>query len=139
MREINVTLGDREFTILEQPIRKSQAWREQANVFLGNYVDVGAADNEVERMERLKVFLAASMDETLELVLSYSPKLAEEREWILENAYERDIVESFYAIFKFAYPVDFLFQRLYQMMNGLPDNPTSMNSVAQSGASGQTN
>ncbi|MGB0385862.1 MAG: hypothetical protein ACPGWR_13670 [Ardenticatenaceae bacterium] len=139
MRDITITLGGQEFTIHELTVRKSQVWRTQANELLVQFTGINSFETEAEYMHNLQTFLGTSLDSVLELVFAYSAELAAEREWILDNAYEYEIITAFRAIFQFAYPVDFLARSLYQAMNGLPDNPTSTNSVEANGASGQTN
>lgn len=139
MRDIIITLGGHEFTIYELTLRKSQNWRIQANELLTQFTGINEFTTDTEYMQNLQRFLGSSLDTVLELVFAYSPQLEAEREWILDNAYEHEIISAFRAIFQFAYPVDFLARSLYQAMNGLPDNPTSMNSAEVNGDSGQTN
>jgi hypothetical protein len=144
MREITITLGGREFVIHELTIFKSQKWRAQANEFLSQFTDINVSNPEsdtemIEYFQRLQKFLAGSLETVLDLACAYSAALEEDRSWIEENAYEREVIVAFRSILQFAYPVDFLAQNLYQAMSGSPDSPTSTNSHVPSGVSGQTN
>ena len=143
MRQAKVTLGGREYMLRTPPIRRSKEWRQKlARPFgdlakaieLAGSVELSAADipNIGDLVKRFASTLIGSVDTMLDLLFDYSPELAQDREWIEENAYDDEALNAFTEALKLAYPLD----TILAMVSGPSASRTSSNSRSANGASG---
>lgn len=129
-------LGGKEYTISPRPIKATREWKEQAEPIIdelmkmianlptstgdltalatggtgsggGGLMSTSVADMLPILMD-VKTKLLYATDTVLELVCSYSPVLAADREWIEDNAYEAEIVYVFGHILKLVFPLESL-------------------------------
>lgn len=113
MRTEAVTLAGREYKMAELPLRKNAAWRqllgaelEQWGQLLGqtNEVDLNNLSGVLPVLRRAGDMVLQSPERIADLVFAYCPDIAAERETILDNAYESELVEAFSACVKLAFP-----------------------------------
>ncbi|MCB0106908.1 MAG: hypothetical protein KDE53_13395 [Caldilineaceae bacterium] len=111
MRTETVTLGDREYTLTELPLRKARAYRERLREPFGNLVDlfertpnteIDNARQVAQLMRTLSDTLLNSVDMVVELLLDYDERL--DREYIEENAYGSQVVDAFIAVLGLTFP-----------------------------------
>lgn len=138
MRKITIELGGSEREISELPGRSSDEWRTKFEDSIspllhaiGN-VEISSAGDLAQAINDYKAMLFGSISIIRELVIEYA-KL--DREWVLDHAYDSEIVEAFVAIVGMAYPIDFLARRLTR--TGASASPISMNGASQSTEDGQ--
>lgn len=143
MRQVIVTLGGRQYTIVAPPIRQSKAWREKLAIPFSSLTQAleqaGAVKIDVQQLgdiaalvKRFSGVLIGSIDTLLDMLFDYSPTLASDREWIEENAYDEEALAAFTEVLKLAYPLG----TLSQILAGPTANKTSSNLHSPSGGTG---
>lgn len=139
---IIVKLGEREYTLVQPPIKIAKAWRsllrEPFDKILGGLSQIRELNT--SRMQDLSVptivgvvqdllpVLITSPDEIAELVFAYSMQLQNDREHIENTANDSEMLAAFVAIVRQAYPLETLTALL-----GRGSRSTSSNSPAPSG------
>jgi hypothetical protein len=145
-KEITVTLGSKPYTVIALPIAASKAWREALAGPFGEIADALTQANTVEvhrfadiavLVRQMSGVLLGSVDKMLDLLFSYSPALAAERQWIEENAYDEEALHAFAEVLKLAFPFGVLLEVVTGRMatRTLPNSP-SPNGVSPLPASG---
>ncbi len=116
MRTATVVIGDAEYTIEEKRRSENRAWRQQLEAhfdelaaLLQEQVDDARGLSNVLGVVSAKVL--RSVDIVVSLVADYAPELP------LEEAYESEIVEVFWAVLGLAYP--FGWEGLAERIRGL--------------------
>jgi len=139
---ITVALGDREFKVEALSIRESKGWRHKFSERLQPLLDIlpTLPDVDITKPEELvkltpvvQGLLTDYLDEAIEVLFEYSPALNEEREWIEDNATEKEAIAALMGVLKLANP--FPLAGLSGVVTGPPTGPTSSKSASRSGAS----
>jgi len=139
---ITVALGDREFKVEALSIRESKGWRHKFSERLQPLLDIlpTLPDVDITKPEELvkltpvvQGLLTDYLDEAIEVLFEYSPVLNEEREWIEDNATEKEAIAALMGVLKLANP--FPLGGLSEVATGPPTGPTSSKSASRSGAS----
>jgi len=123
MKTETVEIGEKIYTIREAKRKANAKWRQR---FQAEFVEVAnlieglpSTDLTPEAVSNLIRQIVAkvggSVDILAELVFSYAPELADDREAIEEEAYDSDIMAAFTAVLKLAYP----FGSVVEAVNGL--------------------
>ena len=105
MRTIEITLGERVFGVPQQTIRAEVRWRKRAKPVVEPFGEMvmaaGISAPTPERMVKLAFTSGLFFDTgaVLELVLAYSPVLAEQQDWIGDNAYADELLQALLALF----------------------------------------
>lgn len=138
MREIKLILGEKEFTVRELPDRKNKEWRKQLEPILDGVskllrednTEINSAGDLVDIMARNGRALIAQSENAADIVISYSPLLQAEREWLDENVTETEYLAALMALARVAYPTDFFIQQVAGSKSlGLLRPQTSTNSA----------
>lgn len=152
MRSETITLGGKEYELVELPIRKARTFRAQLREPFGKLVDllertpnteIDNARQVAQLVRSLSDTLLNSVDIVVELLFDFSEELARDRDYIEENAYGSEVVDAFIAVLGLTYPF-FGTERGLKLTQtiariGSSGAPTLTNSPAVNGASGQTN
>lgn len=145
MQSCTVTLGEREYVISECPIRQNMAWRKQLAEPINEIMAVvdKLKDLEISRVgdilslvQGLRPLLTERLDDVSDWVISYSQNLQKDREYILDHAYESQLITALVEVLKLAFPFVSLLPGQNRL--GLTSNPTLTNSQEANGASGLT-
>ena len=124
MRSASVTLGEREYKIVELRSRDNSAWRKEFRETLAPVLELLgiAATTELptsmaeaqesknnlapvfSALQRVAGVMLESIDDVKDMVFSYSPALRKDRERIEENAFDSELVEAFTSILGLAFP-----------------------------------
>lgn len=113
MRTEIITLGDRQYTLKEMPLKPARAWREQLRQQFSSFIGLveGAPDVDIANtraaaslLRTLSATLLDSVDLALELLLQFSPDLERDREYIENNAVGSQVVDGFLAAIALAFP-----------------------------------
>ncbi len=115
MRSETVTLAGQEYTVAELPMRKNAEWRKrleetlaQAEGLLTESMAIELTRDQyrdaVNLVRRAGELLLRTPDLMAELVFSYAPALAADRERILNEGYESELWDAFLACLRLAYP-----------------------------------
>lgn len=140
-QQITVSLGGKQYTIEKLPIRQSKQWRGRLAEPFGeiatalesaSVVEVDQLGDIAGLVRRASGVLLGSVDKMLDLLFAYSTALANDREYIEENAYDDEALAAFTEVLKLAYPLD----QLMLAIRGRTVNKTSPNLPLPSGASG---
>ena len=119
-----VVLGEKEFQIRELPTKPAEAWRKRLGDELQPIMDVlqqipamlkggkvgGLAEMEISEqllqaiLEPVKTLALGSLSVARELVITYSPTLSAEREWLEATACDSEFVEALVECIKLAFP-----------------------------------
>ena len=113
-----VTLGEKEYTIPEAGHRRAKGWK---TAFIEQLYEPLQAQlvemNQVVQMKSIDVadlpslspfvtsLLTDTIDTVLELVITYSKDLEEDRDTIEETASDRQIIAAFWEVLKLANPL----------------------------------
>lgn len=139
-KEVKVSMGGRNYTVTALPIIKSKEWREALAIPFSTLTQAltMAQTTELDNLagigdivNRLSGTLLGSVDLMLDLMFSYSPELAKDREWIENNAYDEEALQAFGEVLKLAFP----FGILLELVTGRMGAKTSLNSPSRNGAS----
>lgn len=144
MESVTVELGERTYTFSSPPgIKRAQDWRAQLGGTVSEIFDIleMMKDLEISRVSdvitlahKVRPLLLSRLNEIPEWLISYSPVLEKDRDYIMENAYEEQIYPAFFEVLKLAFP----FGKLLKIAPGLALNLTTTNSAEPSGASTET-
>lgn len=145
MQDCTITLGEKEYVVKELPIRKNQAWRTQLAQPINEAMAIveRLKDLEISRLgdilnlvQDLRPLLTQRLDEVSGWLISYSPELQRDQDYILDNAYESQLITALGEVLKLAFP----FAKLLPGNRfGLASKETSTNSPEPNGESGPTN
>lgn len=157
-KKVDVFFAGRTFTLSEKPMGVAAIWRKhlrESKVMLifesldtamielvkvadgvdeggwGN-VDLGKVINVAKILPVIVNGLTNSIDDIADLLFAYSPELAEDREWILEHAYDTEAVTAFMEVLTLAFPI----MGLWALVSGPVAARTPTNSPLPSGATG---
>jgi len=128
MREVTITLGDRQFVVPQLTIRSEAKWRRQAQEALAPFWDAtGLMQVDVTSPADLRKLIdqvGGLMDpaEALNALCAYAPELEAEREWIEENCYADQVFGALVALF---FGQLRQLERLPQTLNGAVAPPTT--------------
>ena len=124
-----MTLGGKAYTIKPLPLRQARQMRERFKDTLGTLanaigqaekVDVGDLQSLSCLFAQVSDVIVGSLDTLADWLFVYSPELAEDRERILDNATDDEVVTAFMAVLEQLYP----FGGLRTVLNGLPGRGT---------------
>jgi len=112
MKSETVTIGEKTYVIREAKRKANAKWRQR---FQAEFVEVAnlieglpktdlTADALGSLIHQVVAKVGGSVDILAELVFSYAPELADDRETIEEEAYDSEIMAAFTAVLKLAYP-----------------------------------
>jgi hypothetical protein len=113
MRTETITLGEKQYTLTELPLRKARAFRERIKEQFGSLVtlfenapstDITNTTQVAGLMRLLSDALLGSVDTLLDLLYEYSPSLAADKEAIEENAVGSEVVDAFIAAMGLSFP-----------------------------------
>lgn len=153
-KSATVKLGDRQYVIAEKYAGISEKWRahiRESSVFktlqsldgITSIVfkaieaskdgfEIGHVATIANFVPSLLMSLSTSMDDINDLIFDYVPEMAADREWIMDNVYDSDLVEVFLEILKINFPI----MRAWEMVRGSLALGTSTNLPTQNGATG---
>lgn len=104
---IKLKLGKKEFGAPPLALRKGKDWRQKVADAL-NELATGALSSAMTPdafMKGLTVAFFSFPDKVLELLIAYSPEmLGSEKEWLMENATDEEVVVAFSRVLVVAYP-----------------------------------
>lgn len=104
---IKLQLGKKDHDAVPLPLRKGKAWRGKVADVL-NEMATGALTSGLTPdtfMKGLMVAFFSFPDKVLELLIAYSPELLEpQRDWLMDNATDEEVVVAFSRVLVVAYP-----------------------------------
>lgn len=116
MRTATITLNGEEYTIEEKRRAENQAWRSKLEAHFDEVA--GLLDEQLDDAQGFQRILGVvsrsvigSVDIVVNLVADYAPELP------LDEAYESEIIEAFWAVLGLAYP--FGWETLVERIRGL--------------------
>jgi hypothetical protein len=141
-RSVSIALGGRQYEVKALPIKASRAWRERFNgpmgqvleIFNVSQIELNSPADLGRLLGSLKDILLGSLDLAADLLFSYSPALAADRERIEAEAFDEEMVAALIEVVKLAFP----FGEFVKLARGLQSRATLTSSPAPSGASGPT-
>ena len=108
-----ITLGDREYTLTELPLRKARDFREHLRGIFSEIVDLMERGPKTELNDGMAVAnlirsvsdtVLNSVDTAMELVFAYSEDIAADRDYVEGNAVGSQIVDAFLAVLSLSLP-----------------------------------
>ena len=139
---ITVELGDKAFEIEALSIRSSKVWRQTFAERLQPLfdvlptlpdIDISKPEELVKLVPLIQNLLTTYLDDAIDLLFEYSPILQKDREWIDDNASDKQAVAAFLGVLKLTNPFDA--RLLRDALSGPTNGETSSKSPARSGAS----
>lgn len=121
MKHITLTIGEKKYTVNEQPRKKNAAWREQFQqefLQIATFIqgmpktDISSGEAVAHLVQQVAMQVNGAMDRMADLLLAYSPELAADHEYVEENAYDSELLEGFTAVLGLAYPFGSLLKQL---------------------------
>jgi hypothetical protein len=121
MRTITVHLAGGVYEITERRSRENAAWREKLRGPFGALVDrlENVGDTDVTSMRDVVALiretagtLLASPDILADLVFEYAPALAADKERLLEESYDSELMAAFLEVVQLAFPFGGILGRL---------------------------
>jgi len=112
-KQENVTLAGKPFTIIALPPRKADIWREkvrgklaQLNGVTGDKVAVTADKTEAasKMFDNIFDLACAAPNEIRDLLFEYAPEIAKQKEFILDNGDDEELIDAFVVCAKMAFP-----------------------------------
>lgn len=147
MQNKTITLGGKQYAIVELPARKNAAWRKEFEAQIGPLLSIieqaGAGVELASSEDLLRVanqigrVLVQSPDILIGLLFSYASNLAANREAILDSAYDSELITAFTAVLGLAYPFGGL-ARLASLASGSTGKASATTSVNSPSVNGTT-
>lgn len=112
-RSVTVKIAGRSYEVTELRSRANEAWRKQLQEpFAGLVAQLeGAADTDLSSPRAIAALvqdtagaLLRSPDTLRELLFAYSPALEADRERILAEAFDSELLDAFVQVLKIAFP-----------------------------------
>ena len=128
-----VNLGGRTYSLAKKPIRQASAMRQRLNQQIEPLVEMAGRATEVEirdveqvgeLLNGLRGMLVSYVDILLEMLCEYEPAIQKDREWLLDHAYDEEVIQAAVVMIQQLFP----FGNLLSKLNGLAENMTSTNS-----------
>lgn len=143
MRSESITLAGQEYSVAELPMRANAAWRKQLEATL----DEGLALLDASRALELKkenwgdavtimrsagLLLLRAPDSIADLVFAYAPTVAADRERVLNEGYESELMDALLACLRLAYPFGKALRLVGQLatMSGSAPTPAQTTSTS---------
>lgn len=139
-KEINATLGGRNYTIPALPIGPSRIWRQKVgkefdqiiNTFnLKFNFDTNNIGQLTTIIKVIASILKTASDRVINLLFEYSPALMADKEWIEANATDDEALALFQEVLKLAFP----FGVLLDLATGRMGSKTSLSLPSPNGES----
>lgn len=127
MLQKTIMLGGREFVLAELPRLQNADWRVELESKLEPLINLISGVNKLELntaadidwlVQSLRGVLLKAPDVLVDLVLSYSPELREQEEWINLHVYESELIPAIQEVIAMAYPLGSVVG-LARQINGL--------------------
>jgi len=128
-----VKLGGREYNLARLPLRQASAMRRKINEQLEPIAKLAesAPDIEIrdvkkvsELIDSLRVILVNSIDVLFELLCEYSEDIKKDKDLLLDNAYDDEVIQAAIVMIQQLFP----FGNLLSKLSGLAENMTSTSS-----------
>lgn len=112
-RTVKVAIAGREYEVPELRSRANEAWRKRLQEPFGALVRrlEGAGETDITSPRQIAALvqetagtLLESPDTLRELLFAYAPALEQDRERILEEAYDSELLGAFVEVLKLAFP-----------------------------------
>jgi hypothetical protein len=109
----NVTLGGKEYVVRPLPIRKAREWRAEMAGQFGVLADVLANADSIELTSPADIgrlvtvardVLLATPDKLFDLLCSFVPEIAADRERIEAEAFDEEAITAFVEVLRLAFP-----------------------------------
>lgn len=145
MNKKTVVLGGKSYTICELPARKNAGWRKglerQLQPIMSIVEQAGAglelrnSDDLLKVVGQVSQLLVTAPDLLIDLLFSYVPELDADREALLDNAYDSELIAAFTTVLGMAYPFGSLasLARLAAGSMTPPSAPTSLSLPSPNG------
>lgn len=112
MKQIEITLGGKTYTVAELPLRKNAAWRQKVGALVGEVaglveatqIDLNSTADLIGVVNQVRNVLVQAPDQLTALLFDYSPVLAADRERIEAEVYESELLSAFVEVLKLAFP-----------------------------------
>jgi hypothetical protein len=147
-RSVTVKIAERDYEVQELRSRANEAWRKRLQEPFGALVKrlEGAGDTDITSPRELAALvqdtagaLLESPDTLREMLFAYAPALEGDRERILEEAYDSELLDAFVQVLKLAFPFGGIVDKLAGLARlGERPAPTSPSSRSRSGGGGTT-
>jgi hypothetical protein len=143
MEKTTVSLGGQAYTVVELKRKANSVWRQKLQAefadiaqLIGDLSNIKIKDGEALKNVMVTVTsrVSSSLDLALELVIAYSPALENDRDRIIEEAYDSEILQAFVAILGLAYP----FGSVLSTISGLAGLGRQAQSIGANSASPST-
>lgn len=123
MKSVEITLGGKQYTVAELPLRKNAAWRQKVGDLVGTVaglveatqIDLNSTADLIGVVNQVRNVLVTAPDALTALLFDYSPVLAADRERIEGEVYESELLAAFVEVLKLAFP----FGEILSWANGL--------------------
>jgi len=138
MTEI-VMLGGREYSLAKKKLRQASAMRKRLNERVEPLMQLAqkAPTIEIKNIEQvggildgLRDMMVNSIDILFDLLCEYDQKIEEDREWLLDNAIDEEVIEAALVMIKQLFP----FGGILKTLNGLVENSTLTSSKNTTGS-----
>lgn len=153
-KQVNIQLGSRSYTVAEKYAGIHEQWRKhlrESAVFQTLQSIDGVVEMVVKALEDSRTAfdmgqvaalahivpgailnLSESMDDINALVFDYVPEMLADREWIMANVYDSELVAAFIEVLKLNFPIS----AAWGLVNGFRAPSTSSNLPTANGAIG---
>lgn len=130
---VTVTLGGRDYSLARLELRQASAMRKMINQQVEPIMELvqrapGIEIKDVEQvgkvLDGLRQVLFNSIEILFDLLCEYSAEISKDREWLLDHAYDEEVIEAALVMVKQLFP----FGAAGTMLSGLAANMTSTNS-----------
>jgi hypothetical protein len=147
-RTVTVTIAGRDYEVQELRSRANEAWRKRLQEPFGALVRrlEGAGETDITSPRELVGLvqdtagvLLQSPETLRELLFAYAPALEQDRERILEEAYDSELLDALVQVLKLAFPFGGIVDKVSGLARlGQTPARTMPNSRSRSGAAGTT-
>lgn len=123
MKKVTLTLAEKEYVIKSLNPNKADLWREKANVLLAQFNNIGKdekpedlAKNPENLSDKLQdnvfAFACRFPAQARDLLFEYSPELKADRDFLLENSDDEELLDALGEVVLMAFPFGGLIRKV---------------------------
>lgn len=113
MQKETITLGDREYTLTELPLRKAREFRAALREPFGEVIAMleNGTSTQINDGKAVAHLIRSasntvlqSVDTATDLLCLYSPEIAKDREYVEDNAVGSEVIDAFIVVIGLVFP-----------------------------------
>ena len=118
---IRVTMGGagesgetREYGVRELPIRKNHEWQKRFETEILSLIEMEKNSSPSDNISQV---IVKTPERMREMLFSYAPKIEKDRDWVLDNATDNQLVDALKEVMRLSLPFVYRMRELFKGLN----------------------